>query len=350
MLKAPLYSPPSDHHGWPRVGLAVESMRRHMTNEGWELFSGLNHAGYSLCGYSLDGGEAFPEHFWSNLTNVDRILQEFNPSTVVIQDKREWEGLTADRSRDPKMRFTNVTALRDRADIFKVTVLKDAHSDAHLHQEAALEAGIHAWIVYYNPDKVKGLAPYVRREHLIRTYHSLDPALVPPFSDKSQGVALRQGSIVSGALGRVYPLRTRIVEMVKRGKLPTTAWRHHPGYHRNGCDTPKYLQTLSKFKVAICTASIYDYTLRKIVESTACGCVVVTNLTETMPEIDENLRRVPSDISDAGLDNLLSRLEDEYDPEFQQDQARKAQAFYDYRAVGKRLADDIESLRRNYNG
>lgn len=335
MLKAPPYRPP--HELGPRLGLAVESMKRHMTNEGWELFVGLMYARYELFGHNIPSGS-------DGCTDVREIVKT-NPSVVVIQDKREWEGLTADRSRDPKMRFTNVTALRDRTDILKVTVLKDAHSDAHLHQEAALEAGIHAWIVYYDPDKVKKLAPYVRREHLIRTYHSLDSTLVPPF-----GSYLRQGSLVSGALGWAYPLRTRVVQMVKTGELPTTTWLHHPGYHRNGCDTPKYLQGLSKFKVSICTASIYQYSLRKIIESTACGCIVVTNLIETMPKINDNLRRVPSDISDDGLSNLIARLEDEYDSEFQQDQAKRAQAFYDYRAVGKRLADDIESLRNNYNG
>lgn len=338
MLPKPPYNPPQELG--PRLGLAVESMRLHMTNEGYELFAGLEAARYRLAGADIN----------DNITDVRELVRLYSPSVVVIQDKREWMGLTADRSRDPRMQFRNVKALRDRSDIFKVTVLKDAHGDPKLHQGAAKEIGCHAWIVYYDPDKVKTLAPYVRREHLIRTYHSLDQALVPPFSDKSQGSALRQGSIISGAIGRAYPLRTRIVEMVKAGKLPTTAWLHHPGYHRNGCDTPKYLQALSKFKVAICTASVYDYALRKVIEATACGCIVVTNLTETMPGIDENLRRVPSDISDVGLANLLARLEDEYDPEFQQEQAQNAQSFYDYRAVGKRLADDIEALRVNYNG
>src|SRR5690606_34111233 len=148
----------------PRLALGVESMRRHMTDEGWQLFAGLGRAGYLLCGHDLP----------INRTDVRELLDEYGPSVVVLQDKREWEGLTADRSRDPRMRFRRVNALMQRQDVFTLTVLKDAHARPEYHRESAREIGCHAWVVYYHPRIVAHLAPYVRERHLVRTYHTVD--------------------------------------------------------------------------------------------------------------------------------------------------------------------------------
>ena len=74
----------------------------------------------------------------------------------------------------------------------------------------------------------------------------------------------------------------------------------HPGYHANGSFTPAlHSRNSTKFKVAICTSSTMGFALRKIIEATACGCRVITDLPagEVMPEIDGNLTRVSSDIS-----------------------------------------------------
>lgn len=315
-----------------RVGLAVESMRRHMTDEGWQIFAGLEQAGYRLCGYQLP----------YDCTNVNDILLNLNPSVVVLQDKREWD-VHPSNFREPLARFHYVESLARRQDVFKITILKDSHQNPPYHRHSAEEIGCHAWIVYYHPRIVKHVAPYVRSQHLIRTYHSLDSDIIPAYSPEG-----RNGTLLSGAISNAYPLRRMLVG--KQHRLPETHYLKHPGYHRNGCQTPKFLEELSRHRVAICTSSIYGYTLRKIAEATACGCVVITDLPtdEVMPGIDGNLVRVSDKSSWQQVYAAVLHAIRTYSPERQAHYAAIAKEYYDYRRLGTALATDIEELRRSY--
>lgn len=314
------------------IALAVESMRMHTTDEGWQVMAGLESAGYTLCGHQLT----------VNVTDVEAILRQTMPGVCVVQDKREWD-VQRGCFREPLARFERVDALRERPDIFKLTILKDSHQNPHYHRGSAEEIGCHAWITYYHPRVVRHLAPYIRPEHCVRTYHSLDSQLIPPYNPKE-----RHGCLLSGAISGAYPLRTRLFK--EHRLLPDTVVLPHPGYHRNGTATPDFLRMLSRFKVAICTSSIYGYALRKMMEATACGCVVVTDLPEEeeLPEIDGNLVRIPPTKSTAEIGDILQMLYREYEPEVQAKYAEKARAFYDYRVAGKRLAASIEHLRSKY--
>lgn len=338
-LEAPLYTPDKSKfiervRQDYRLALGVESMRRHMTNEGWELMLALYENGYKLAGKDCPINE----------TNLRTLLDRGTPGTLVIQDKREWMGITADRSRDPSMRFREVELLRDNEYIFKLTVVKDAQHDSGFHREAAEEIGCHAWICYYHPRIVARLAPYVREKHLVRTYHTVDRELIPAYSPDD-----RRGGILSGAMSKVYPLRQRILRNLSMFK--DLDYLSHPGYHRRGCCTPEFLKTLSRYKVSICTSSIYGYALRKIIESTACGCRVITDLPddEILPGIDKNLIRISANHSTPALANIVRGAIAGYNPERQEEFARVALGLYDYRAEGKRLVDSIENLRRTYN-
>jgi hypothetical protein len=326
------------------VGLAVESMKRHMTSEGWDLFAGLQEAGWWLAGKDLP---LFKESLPTGETHVAKILVDTVPTTILIQDKREWECLTADRSRDPSVRFTNVETLKSRSDIFKLTVLKDAQHNPDYHRQSAEEIGCHAWVTYYHPDVVCHLAPYLRREHLVRTYHCVDANLCCSSPEKLRRKI--DECLLSGALSNHYPLRKRIVE--GRDKIKGCRWLKHPGYHRRGCQTPAFLAEMNRVKVAICTSSIYSYSLRKIVEAVACGAIPITDLAvdEILPEIDGSLMRVPVGISISDLDFLVKGLYQNYNIEQRSWYAERAKKFYDWRAVGKRLSNDIEAMRRNYN-
>ena len=273
-LAAPAYAP----RGEPlvRVALAVASMKDHMTDEGWQIMDGLARSGYTLCGRGLPCGE----------TDVGRVLERLNPGVVLVQDKREWD-VARGNFRDPAARFRQAWALADRPEVFKLTVLKDAHQRPGYHADSAAEIGCHAWVTYYATPVVTHLAPYVRPQHAVRTYHTLDASAVPAYDPSG-----RSGCLLSGAVSDAYPLRSRLVHGAHR--LPETTVLPHPGYHRRGCATPGFLKLLSRFKVSICTASVFGYALRKLMESTACGCVVITDLPsdEVLPEIDSNLVRV----------------------------------------------------------
>lgn len=314
------------------IFLAVESMKNHMTDEGWQIAQACEHSGYILGGHNLPLNE----------THIPTIIEEVNPGVVVLQDKREWDVSSRD-FREVEARFKDVQYLNKRKDLFKLTILKDSHQKPLYHRESAEEIDCHAWIIYYHPKIVKHLAPYVREEHLIRTYHSIDSERVPEFNENRNGVLL------SGAVSGAYPLRRRLVRTQR--VIRNLTYLKHPGYHRDRCHTPDFLKLLNQHKVSICTTSIYGYALRKIIESTACGCMVITDLPsdEVMPEIEENLFRVDPKISIPELNYMIEELEQLYDYDKQKQLAEAAKQYYDYRTQGIKLTQQIEKLRSTYS-
>lgn len=336
---AQLPTPPYQNQGSEGIFLAVENMSRHTADAAWQLTLGLQAEGYTLWGH---GFESHSE------TDVVEILKRSNPGVVIVQDKREWDNNNPGRSSlavriDPKSAFTNVSALQSRNDIFKLTVLKDAQQQPPYHRQSAKEIGVHGWITYYHPNIVCRVAPYVRKQHLIRTYHSVDPTNVPAYTRRN-----RKGCLLSGAVSGAYPLRLRLKKSYP--ELPDVKYLPHPGYHDEGCVTPSFLEQLSHYKVAICTSSRYGYALRKIIEATASGCIVITDLPtdEVLPEIDSNLVRVGVDIDMGYLSVLLQELYESYDPDKQRELSKRATAFYGWREVASRLAKKIERLKENY--
>lgn len=328
------------------VGLCVPSMQRHMTDEGWQLFAGLNRGSDSwwLEGYGLE--KETTRGFSYGLTDVQLTLEQYRPRTVLLQDKREWEGRTAGKGFDNNERFGRVTALNG-CGAFVGTVLKDAQNNPEYHRESAAEIGAHFWVTYYNTKIVSHVAPYVRPEHCVRTYHSLDRDVVPAFSMRDR----QNSALLSGAVSGAYPLRSRLMKLATQTlELKSVVTLGHPGYHRLGTSTPDYIRMHTRHKVAICTSSKYGYALRKIIEATAAGCRVITDLPtdEVLPEIDGNLVRISTDITPTELENTIRLLCDSYDPFSQEKWSRAAVGYYDYRVQGKILADNIEALRKTY--
>lgn len=345
-LPPPPYIHPQNVQGRPRIAFVVASMKNHTTDEGWQIMKGLEYGGdYTLVGNGVEVAFAGKKVDDADLTDIPKIVKLANPYTVVLQDKREWDTDPND-FRDPMARFYGTEYLSKCDDIFRVTILKDAHQRPSYHSSSANEMGCHAWIVYYNPQIVKSVASYVRPQHLIRTYHSIDSDIVPIY--RAEG---RDNCVLSGAMNQtVYPLRMRLRE--QRHTIPHLTWEKHPGYHRNGSNTPAYLKTLSRFKVAVCTSSIYGYAVRKIIEATACGCRVITDLPseDVLPEIDGNIHRVRSDVSMAEMRDLIDSLISTYDGTTQYGYVFSTKRYYDYRVLGKKLAEDIEQMRISYNG
>ena len=318
----------------PKVALVTPSQERHTSNEAHQLFLGLQAGGYQLYGGGI------------STTDVREILK-VEPSIVFVQDEHEWDSshLPPDAKGHLALKeeyFHHVTDLAHRPDVLKLTVVKDTHRQYESAKQYSQAIGCHAWIVYYAPAIVYRTLNWLRPQHLIRTYHTLDAETVPPYSATD-----RMPCLLSGSLGGAYPLRTRIAE----AKLPEVDFLRHPGYHNTGSHTPNYLKTLSRYKVSIATASRYGYALRKIIESTACGCRVITDLPvdEVLPDIDKNLVRVHPDISVLELRHLIWDLCHQYDPDFQEYMAHQAKARYDYRTMGSILVHDIERLRVGYS-
>ncbi len=335
-LKAPPFSEEKNNRDDVRVGLAVQSMRNHTTDEGWQIFRGLHQNGWILSGYNLDT---------ISEPKVDSIIRQYDPSIVLLQDKREWDLAPRD-FREPRARFYNVTSLREKHDIFKLTILKDSQQRPFYHRDSAEEIGCHAWVIYYHPKIVKHLAPYIREEHLVRTYHTIDSDLI---KGKPAYIKRHDRALLSGAISGSYPLRMRL--MRERHILPFMDVLPHPGYHRNGCCTPSFLELLHSYKVAICTSSVFGYALRKIIEATACGCVVITDLPydDVLPHIDGNLIHIDPSISSKKLANVIATAIEEYDEAKQRVYAAQCLMFYDYRVQTHRLNQQITEMRNNYN-
>jgi hypothetical protein len=335
-LPTPRFTPTDRWTG--RVFCGIASFERHTSDEGWQLQIGLQHAGYLLAGKNLPFDE----------TDIDEITLYAKAGTLILQDKREWDP-SNDACIDKSEAFECYEYMKDDYDdVFKLTICKDAHARPDYHRQASDEIGCHAWICYYHPDIVCALAPWIRREHVIRTWHSVDSAAVPPYNADDH-VA---GCLISGAVTReLYPFRTRIRDAHKAGRLKSTAIMHHPGYHARGSHTPLFLKMLSRHKVAICTASIFGYALRKIIEATACGCRVITDLPpdEILPgSIDGNLVRVSPDISIDELDAIVQQEIADYSPHRQQSYSVAAINWFDWRRRGAELAEAIERMRKEY--
>ncbi len=96
---------------------------------------------------------------------------------------------------------------------------------------------------------------------------------------------------------------------------------------------------------------MYGYALRKIIESTACGCRVITDLPvdEVLPEIDDNLIRVKHTIHLRAINEVIEDAITSYSPTHQKQLAEAAKKYYSVEAVGQRLASDIESIRSTYS-
>jgi hypothetical protein len=319
------------------VFCGIASFRRHMSNEGWQLQDGLRQAGYHLY------GRHFPAPY--NQVNVVAIAEQVKPRVLIVQDKREWDPSRAGCF-DKTEGFCNVAAVRERDDIFRATVWKDAWFSRSYHRGGHYDLNPHVYITYYHDDLISYFSPWIHPQQLIRTYHSVDPAQVPAYSAKD-----RHGALVSGALNpAVYPLRYSMAVAAKAGGLTDTAVLRHPGYHAKRTSTAAFLQRMSHYRVAICTSSIFGCALRKIIEAAACGCVPITDLpaADALPVIDGALVRVSSDASTSDLNECIREQGAHYDANLREAWATKARQHYDYRSIYASLASRIAERQRSW--
>lgn len=329
------YQPREEYSG--NAMLAVETFARHMTNEGWQLQKGLEYAGYKLFGKFFDNSE----------TDAIKILGQTNPSIVLVQDKREWDA-SQPGCFDKRVEFLRVPELAKHPEIFRVTILKDLLFKRQYTATGHNELKPHAVVHYYHESLIRWLAPWLQNTPLIRTFHSLDPEAIPAWIPGAD----RRTAIVSGALNkRVYPLRTAVEKEARRGRINNIRCLTHPGYNAGGVKTNEYLEALMRYKVAICCSSIMGFLLRKIIEATAVGCVVITDLPrgDFPPGIEENLIYVESDTPAERVDVLALSLADSWDEERQKLFAETAIKLYDYKKLYSKLASDIDSCKQTYN-
>src|ERR1700735_4435540 len=79
-----------------KIAFAVENMRQHMSQEGWEVMLSLQANGWLLAGKNCP----------INCTDIKAVVEEYKPSTVLMQDCREWSP-DSGCCKDPTYAFTN---------------------------------------------------------------------------------------------------------------------------------------------------------------------------------------------------------------------------------------------------
>ncbi len=306
-----------------RVVLANVDYKRHMTSEGDQFQEGLRSAGWTLCGLGYD-----------HRLDVPEILHHYQPDRVVVHDKRDWDPTSSIAFRKD-IGFRRLEALR-KWDGFKAVVVKDAASSLPYQKHFYDEVGADAAIVYYHPKQVATHSLWLMGKPMIRTYHSVAAADL-------DGLDLRQPrkrAVVSGAASNAYPLRQRVI---RDAAMCGVDVMRHPGYGNVGTSTPAYLKTLAGYQVHVATASMYGFALRKIIESVAVGCTVVTDLPDfdVLPEIDGALVRVRPTTNPIEMRDVIRSAVALWNLEERLAWAEKARRFYDYEAIGCLLSLEL---------
>lgn len=299
------------------IVLANSDYRNHMTNEGDQLQEGLRLSGWKLCGYGYDG-----------MTDVRKILNKYYPEDVFVQDVRDWHR-DSPGCFDSRVSYTNYECLK-----YSIGVAKDCGSVIDFQREMFERMHVTTLVHYYHYDSIIRYMPFLKDYKLVRTYHTVDRDRVPEVKDR------RKKCIVSGAVSNVYPLRQRVIDHNDELNFDILS---HPGYGNGGTHTDEYLKILSGYRVSICTSSIYGFALRKIIESIACGCTVITDLPEydVLPGIDKYLVRIDPSIQLKYLKELVDREYRRWDIERAREVAAMCKERYDYRVQGAMLSDQL---------
>ena len=337
----PVLYPRIDRPRPREIMFASETFRRHMTNEGWQIQDGLEQAGVGLYGRYLE----------NNQTDVKAVVRQTDPDIAYFQEKTQWDP-KSEACFDKTIEFHNVPELARRKNCLRVAIYKDVGTGQEYQREWHRQLKPHLWAVYYHKGVANRLAPWMPVDRMVRTYHTLNIDEVPKFATQDK----RAGVFLSGAMSPlVYYLRSRLLESMRQPQFKSrVVHMGHPGYHAKGWVTPQFLKLLSKFRVSICTSSAYAFSLRKIVESTAAGCVVITDLPsyDKLPYIDGNLIRVPYNIGIEQLVKIAEEAAETWNYEWQRSFAELAARYYDYRVVTRRLAQDVRDMwaTRNWRG
>jgi hypothetical protein len=282
-------------------------------------------AGWLIAGHGYGDG----------CTNIRKLIDRFRPAIVFVNDKRDWS-TDSPGCLDPRVSFRQIELLAKYSKIAKATVVKDAGSMRDFQQRFCLEIDATAVVIYYHPRNVLRQSEWLSKYPLIRTYHSVDAMACQQLDLHLQ----RRRAAVSGALSDIYPLRKRIFQNAE-----TIGCEHinHPGYGNKRCHTTEYLRLLCQYRVSIATASRFGFALRKIIESVACGCAVVTNLPkhDILPKVDEFLVRVPTNATIRQIKGAVDQANENWSTERAIYYARLAQSYYDFRRLGNQLSKDL---------
>jgi hypothetical protein len=309
---------------------------------------GMEAAGYSSIGGGLPppGTDIF-QRGGVGCVDVGFAVESWRPRVVIMWPRYEWDPM---QWKGPEVTaahcFTNLEPLIARDDVLRVAVLHDAGSDRK-HQRRWHEFyKPHVYLCWYHPKTVCKLNPHVRPEQIVRTWHIIDAeAAAAALGSWAPVAGSRQTACLAGHPSTaIYPFRSRAMAAAKAGTLGEgVECLEHPGYHQRGTTSNGFIARLAGYKVCIVGGSRYGFALRKHIEATAAGCIVITDLPEydRLPHIDGNLIRVPTDISTTDLRTIVQGAAADWDPEAQGHYAEEARDRYGHYHETARLAQAL---------
>lgn len=312
--------------------LANGDLKNHVTDEGEQLQAGLEAVGWTLAGFGYGDG----------CVDVPTLLKRHQPRIVLISAREDWDA-SSPGCFDKRCSFNRISALASHRDIFKVSVVKDCPGVYDRRRGWCEEIKTDAALLYYHPESMLAVSPWLAQYRLMRTWHTIDAERC---CELLQSEEPRKNCVVSGANHpAVYPLRSLVVRKAHKIGFDVLT---HPGYEIRRCDSARYQSELAKYKVHLATASIYGFSLRKIIETVAVGTVPITNLPayDELPEIDGALHRVDSNIATSSLKLIAQDLAERWNSPERLEWARRCWDFYDWRVRTKALSDGLLQTAR----
>ncbi|HUU35362.1 MAG TPA: hypothetical protein VMW48_14960 [Vicinamibacterales bacterium] len=313
------------------IQFGVEAFKNYVSDTAYLVQAGLASQGYTCYGRRFPGKR--------DCVDMREICHREWPSIVFCEEWNTWNPeMPQPPSKD--VGFKGYEWLGQEPGILRATKHADPWGHPEMHARWHKVFQPHAVLVRYEIDRCMECAPWADRSKLVRIWHSLTREYCLPVSAMDRnGVCL-----LSGAAGAaVYPLRFRIwneVHQLPEWERTFTIRPHHHWSREGGSAVPAYMRKLARYKVAFVGCSRYHVAFKKHYEATAAGCIVVTNLptTDRVPVIDENLVRVPDDVTAVELRDLVHSLAGQWDVNRQRELAQRAIDRYDYRVEAARIA------------
>jgi len=314
-----------------------------------------------------------------------RSQQEFEMATDLVADAPLW-GRGFDGYDEKETLVQNIVRKYGKADYFDaVLAYYNGDQDNHLRIDPAprflqiAELSRHGVVIMDRPHEMRDrrrvpmydlanvslvLAPYAhelleyrdygKQALLVQQPHPVEPRL---FEHPLNGPKTRDVILAGSLEAPMYPLRHRLSEMIKAGKIPGYI-RPHPGYpdiltaedrERLGIDAAymeKQLQDfssdLASSKICFVTASRWQYSIQKYGEAAAAGCLVIGTLPlDRRDAFREFVVEISNNDSDAHIASVIDHwLKDE---QGRLAKAKLAQDWFLSKFSGRNFVEDIVS-------